>query len=66
MVRTMDVELARLGADRPLPLETTQATEVMEEAVPDKPRRGRRPMPRCEHGMIADRCPDCSPENLVA
>ena len=54
MVRTMNVELARLGA-----LETTQAA-AMEHAVPEKPRRGRRPKPRCEHGAIADRCAECN------
>ena len=59
MIRAMNVELGRLGV-----FETTQAP-VLEMAVPEKPRRGRRPMPRCEHGMIAERCPDCN-EELVA
>lgn len=55
MVRMTDMELRRLGA-----LETTQDTTVLEMTVPEKPRRGRRPKPRCEHDMIADRCPECS------
>jgi hypothetical protein len=58
MVRAMKVELAMLG-------ETTEP-EPLETAVPVKPRRGRRPLPRCEHGMILMRCPDCSPEEVVA
>jgi hypothetical protein len=56
MVRCMDVELSKLGYSEPM--ETTQAPE-METVVPEKPRRGRKPYPRCEHGMIAERCPDC-------
>jgi hypothetical protein len=53
MVRAMRVELATLGV-----FETTQADQL-EQVVPEKPRRGRRPKPRCEHGMIADRCLEC-------
>lgn len=60
MVHCMDVELDRLGA-----FETTQDATVLETVVPEKPRRGRRPMPRCEHDMIAERCPDCNPELAV-
>ena len=59
MVRAMSVELATLGV-----FETTEAGEL-ERAVPEKPRRGRKPMPRCEHDMILARCPDCSPEEMV-
>lgn len=61
LVRAMNAELASLGA-----LETTLPVDVMETVVPAKPRRGRRPLPRCEHGMIAERCPDCDPESQVA
>lgn len=57
MVRAMNAELASLGA-----LETTLPVDVMETAVPAKPRRGRRPLPRCEHDMIAARCPVCNEE----
>lgn len=56
--RTMDVEIARLGYRVP---ETTQAP-VMEQAIPEKSRRGRPPRPRCEHDMLLDRCPECSLE----
>lgn len=49
------VELQRLGA-----METTEDTTALETVTPEKPRRGRRPKPRCEHDMILDRCPDCS------
>ena len=63
MIRAMNVELATLGV-----FETTQgpAGMEMELAVPEKPRRGRRPLPRCEHEMIAERCPTCNPEALIA
>lgn len=57
MVRCMNVELARMGE-----LETTEDTTEMETATPERPRRGRRPMPRCEHNMIAERCIDCNPD----
>ncbi len=60
MVRAMRVELASLGD-----LETTQA-ERLEEVVPEKPRRGRHPMPRCEHDVIVPRCPECYPEDQIA
>ena len=68
--RTMDVEIARLGYRVPEgpfisvegPQETTQAVGLMEQAVPEKPRKGRPPKPRCEHDMLLDRCPDCSLE----
>ena len=55
LVRNMDRELARLGFQ-----ETTQDATVMEMAVPEKPRRGRRPLPRCEHNQIAARCAECA------
>lgn len=61
VVRMTNVELGRLGA-----LETTEAVNDVETAVPERPKRGRRPKPRCEHDMILDRCPDCSPEQQVA
>lgn len=57
MVRGANAELASLGV-----LETTQPADEMERVVPDKPRRGRRPLPRCEHDMIAARCPTCNEE----
>jgi hypothetical protein len=63
MVHTAGVELQRLGVGEPL--ETTQGPE-MEQAVPEKAKRGRKPKPRCEHDMILERCPDCSPEDQVA
>jgi hypothetical protein len=59
MIRAMNVELATLGV-----FETAQGPEL-ELAVPEKPRRGRRPLPRCEHDMILARCPTCSPEEMV-
>jgi hypothetical protein len=61
MVRNMDVELARMGAGETA-METTQDATVLETVVPEKPRRGRRPMPRCEHDVIAARCPECMEE----
>ncbi len=60
LARTMDVEIARLGYRAP-ERETMQAV-TMEQAVPEKPRRGRPPKPRCEHDMLLDRCPDCKLE----
>lgn len=56
--RACNADLARYGhQDAP---ETTQAVIVgQEQAVPPAPRRGRRPLPRCEHGQIADRCIEC-------
>lgn len=59
MVRAMNVELATLGV-----FETTEAVDTLERTVPAKPRRGRKPMPRCEHDMIAARCPDCSGDTI--
>lgn len=60
MVRNLDCELAACGI-----FETTLPAEEMEQAVPEKPRRGRKPLPRCEHGMILLRCPECSPEEVL-
>jgi hypothetical protein len=54
IARAMDLELAHLGE-----FETTQAP-ALETATPAKPRRGRKPLPRCEHNLIASRCPDCA------
>lgn len=59
--RAMDQEMARIGYCAP---ETTQAP-VMEMAIPEKPRRGRPPRPRCEHDMLLERCPDCKDEGTV-
>ena len=58
MVRAMNIELATYGVFE------TAVEEPLEMAVPEKPRRGRRPMPRCEHDMILARCPDCSIEGM--
>lgn len=64
MVHAMNVELATLGVFEEnratLSYETTQEPGLEEKAVPEKPRRGRKPLPRCEHEMIAARCPECS------
>jgi hypothetical protein len=60
IARCAERELDRLGV-----IETTQDATELEHAVPEKPRRGRRPKPRCEHDIIAERCPDCNPEMAV-
>jgi hypothetical protein len=59
--RAMDAELRNMGYCAP---ETTQAPE-MEMAVPEKPRRGRPPRPRCEHDLLLERCEDCREEGTV-
>jgi hypothetical protein len=59
MVHALNVELNRIGYREPVQ-ETTRADEELEQAVPVKPRRGRQPKPRCEHGRIPDRCLDCN------
>lgn len=61
MVRAMDVELARCGE----PPETAVDEPMLERAIEAKPKRGRRPLPRCEHNMILSRCPTCSPEEVL-
>lgn len=55
MVRCCQAELTALGA-----FETTQDATALETPTPAAPRRGRRPKPRCEHNMIADRCETCN------
>lgn len=55
MVRNLKIELASLGE-----FETTEDATVLEMPTPDRPRRGRKPMPRCEHNMIAARCEICN------
>ena len=60
MARAMKIELANCGD-----FETVVDEPEMERAVPEKPKRGRRPKPRCEHDMILDRCPDCRDEGMV-
>lgn len=61
MVRMCNMELGRLGSLEETP-ETTQDTTVLETVTPAAPRRGRKPKPRCEHNMIADRCVECNPD----
>lgn len=50
--------------DTPAGTETVETTEAVvegqERAVPPKPRRGRKPMPRCEHNNIEGRCDACN------
>jgi hypothetical protein len=58
MVRNCDIELAACG------YETTQA-DRLEDTMAPKPRRGRQPMPRCEHDVIIPRCEVCYPEEAV-
>ena len=61
LVHNCDVELATLGV-----FETVDtAPSTMERAVPAKARRGRPRLPRCEHGLVLARCPDCSPEEVA-
>lgn len=57
MVRNCRLELAAL--------ETTRDDSPLEQAVPGKPRRGRRPKPRCEHGLIAERCEVCNEDEVA-
>jgi len=65
MVRCMKIELGRLGVGETAgPLETV-TPEPMENTMAERPRRGRRPMPRCEHGAIADRCEICNREETL-
>lgn len=69
MSRAMEVELTRMGyvdtAATNVAVETTQAAPLPEQAVPEKPKgRGRPPRPRCEHGMIVDRCDECKKEGV--
>jgi len=41
-------------------LETTEmVAQNMETAVPEPPKRGRKPLPRCEHNQIVGRCDVC-------
>ena len=68
--RACNADLARFGYDDQSALghvrqqETTVATvPEQEQAVPPAPKRGRRPLPRCEHGQIADRCIECNQED---
>lgn len=61
--RACNADLARHG-HRDEPLETTLPVEVMERAVPEKPRRGRPPRPRCEHNQIIGRCVACEEEGV--
>ena len=59
MVRTMNVELARMGYADP---RSADPAPVAVTAVLDAPRpkrAGRPKMPRCEHDVIASRCPVC-------
>jgi hypothetical protein len=68
MVRCMKIELGRLGVGETAvegPLETV-TPEPMENTMADRPRRGRRPMPRCEHNQIAERCDICNQEEHLS
>ncbi|HTG20904.1 MAG TPA: hypothetical protein VK681_12740 [Reyranella sp.] len=55
----MNVELDRMG------YRETVIPEPMETTMAPNPKKGRPPKPRCEHNMIADRCPDCNDELAV-
>jgi hypothetical protein len=44
-------------------VETTQLVQPLERAVPDSPKRGRKPLPRCEHNNILGRCVQCNGDN---
>lgn len=55
MARNCRVELATLGV-----FETVEPVDDLERVVPEKPKRGRRPKPRCEHNMIVGRCATCN------
>jgi len=57
--RCMNVELDRMG------YRETVIPEPMETTMAPNPKKGRPPKPRCEHNMIADRCPDCNDELAV-
>lgn len=73
VVMAMNAELQRVGYKDPesvldrheMAPETMQATEVLERAVPERPKRGRPPRPRCEHGMLVERCPTCNEDEAV-
>jgi hypothetical protein len=44
-------------------VETTQPVQPLERAVPEPPKRGRKPLPRCEHNNILGRCVQCNGDN---
>jgi len=59
MVRTMNVELARMGYADPRSAEPAPAAATAVLDAPRPKRAGRPKMPRCEHDVIASRCPVC-------
>jgi hypothetical protein len=61
-LRACTADLRRYGHREAL--ETTQAAALPERAVPEPPRRGRRPLPRCEHDLIIGRCDACENKEI--
>ena len=67
-----DATLANPAGRSRKPSQTVSEPEVavleVEPSIPDEEPRnkgGRPKLPRCEHGNVADRCPDCNEELLA-
>jgi len=49
------------------PRKAERSSVSVEEVFPDEKRKPGRPprVPKCEHGVVADRCDECNPEILA-
>ena len=65
VIRSMNVELRRLGVADTATLANPTGKHAKATAVMDPKPMGRPKLPRCEHGNIADRCPECNEELLA-
>ena len=65
LVRALTADLRRLGVSDAATLADPEGhPRNGTEPVP-KGKGGRPKLPRCEHDMIASRCPECSPEEAA-
>lgn len=58
--RAVNADLARMGVtSTPRPVPRQQSVQRPTGHAHEKKGPGRPPLPRCEHGQIANRCPEC-------
>ena len=62
VIRSMNVELRRLGVSDTATLANPTGKHAKATAVMEPKPMGRPKLPRCEHENVADRCEICNPE----
>lgn len=66
VIRSLTVELERLGVPPTATMADPSGKHATAATNTDKRKPGRPKLPRCEHGGVMERCPECNDEALAS